>query len=362
MRAASTYINRFKRVPKYYAHGIYRQLTDKDIFLWAQAIAFKVLITIVPVIILATGVLGQVLRRENAFETVRDYLQDFLPPYRSENLLSFLQQFTDASGTLTIVGVLGLLFSATILLTTLRVAVGNVFQEDWHEGRTILGGYLFDIRMVGQVGLFFLLTFGLTLFMRWLDGSGFEFIQDIGLDYVWLRQGWRRTFKTLGLLIPFLLTTAMFFQLMFFVPKPHPPKRSALLGALTTAVLWEFAKQGFAFYATHVGRFDYGSDDGANAIGDTFGLIIAFVFWVYYSGIVLLLGAVVALLHEKAHRSRRQAALKQQKEPRPAPEASRTGATDTPERSAEPNGLPRGAPTASPQAAPSVTPEDWPVR
>jgi membrane protein len=93
--------------------------------------------------------------------------------------------------------------------------------------------------------------------------------------------------------------------LLYFIPKPHPPRRSVLIGALTTGVLWEAAKYGFTFYATRAGRFDYGGE-GSTPIGDTFGIIIAFVFWVYYSGIVLLIGAVVALLHEKAHRARRQ--------------------------------------------------------
>ncbi|MDX1547720.1 MAG: YihY/virulence factor BrkB family protein [Rhodothermales bacterium] len=308
---ASNAARRVRKAPGYYSKGLYQQLAQKDVFLWAQAIAFKVLITIVPVIILATGVLGRVLQQEEALEKVFAYVDDFLPSYRTEQLLEFLRTLSASSAEFTILGVATLLFSAVILFTTLRIAVGNVFQEEWHENRSIVGGYLFDLRMVGQVGLFFVLTFGLTIAMQSLNQAGFEFIEQIGLDYVWVREGWRRTFKTiLSVALPFLLTTAMFFQLIYFVPKPHPPKRSALLGALTTSVLWELAKYGFTLYAANLGRFDFGSGDGAG-VGNVFGLIIAFVFWVYYSGIVLLIGAVVALLHEKGHRSRRQAALEE---------------------------------------------------
>ena len=306
----SEWTRRITRGPRYYGRGLYQQLAQKDVFLWGQAIAFKVLITIVPVLILATGVLGRVLRQEGAFEKVFTYVESFLPPYRGDQLLEFLQTLSAASEEFTILGVAGLLFSAVILFTTLRVAVGNVFQEEWHESRSIVGGYVFDLRMVGQVGLFFLLTFGLTIAVQTLNQSGFEFIERIGLDYVWVREGWRRAFKTfLGVLLPFFLTTMMFYQLIYFVPKPHPPKRSAFLGAFTTSVLWELAKYGFTLYATNIGRFDFG--DGSSSIGDVFGLIIAFVFWVYYSGVVLLVGAIVALLHEKGHRSRRQAALEE---------------------------------------------------
>ena len=86
----SDWARRMTRGPKYYGKGLYQQLAQKDIFLWGQAIAFKVLITIVPVLILATGVLGQVLRQEGAFEKVFQYVESFLPPYRGDQLLEFL--------------------------------------------------------------------------------------------------------------------------------------------------------------------------------------------------------------------------------------------------------------------------------
>src|SRR5690606_26077760 len=99
--------------------------------------------------------------------------------------------------------------------------------------------------------------------------------------------------------------TAMFFQLFYFIPQPHPPRQSAFIGALVTGLLWEVAKLSFTFYATSVGRFDRYVVPGTEAeemisvLGEAFGLIIAFVFWVYYSGVVLVIGALIAVLNEK---------------------------------------------------------------
>ncbi|MEM1044483.1 MAG: YhjD/YihY/BrkB family envelope integrity protein, partial [Bacteroidota bacterium] len=85
--------------------------------------------------------------------------------------------------------------------------------------------------------------------------------------------------------------------LYYLVPRPKPPKRSALAGAAAGAVLFELAKNLFALYATHVANFErYGEGEG---LGSVFGLILAFVFWVYFSGFILVIGAVVASLHEK---------------------------------------------------------------
>ena len=99
-----------------------------------------------------------------------------------------------------------------------------------------------------------------------------------------------------GRLMRVLLAAAMSVQLCCRVPQASPRRRRALGGALLAAVLWETAKQAFTFYATYVG---YGT--GTEALGSTFGLIVAFVFWVYFSGVVLMIGAVVASLQEHRH-------------------------------------------------------------
>jgi membrane protein len=312
MAGLTTYLGRLHELLRYYLKGLYQQLNEKDIFLWAQAIAFKVLVTIVPVIILTTGILGQVLRQEKPFETVAGFIRDFLPPYQSDKLLTGLGQLQSASDTLTIIGLATLVFSAMTLVTTLRVVISNVFQEDWHLSRSILGGYLFDLRMAGQVGLLFTLTMGISLAVQVLNVEGWAFFQQAGLANGWLQQLWRSLFRVLTLLIPFLLSMAMFFQLYYFVPKPHPPKRSVFAGAVVAALLWEAAKSAFTFYATHVARFERYSIETGNevtsALGDTFGLIIAFVFWVYFSGLVLSLGGLIVLLSEMRVRMHRQPA------------------------------------------------------
>lgn len=276
---------------QYYGLGLYLELSSKDVFLWAQAIAFKVLVTIVPIIILATGVIGRILQGKDAFTAVSRFIRELLPGSQSQRLIDFLTQLQDASATIVGIGGIGLFLSALSLFVTLRIAVSNAFEQTWHEQRSLLRGYLFDARMVVQVGILFIMTVGLSVFIP-------PFVNDVLLGQLigeeqWLRWIWERTVWLTGLLLPLLLTTAMFYQLYYLVPKPHPKWRNALVGAVLAAVLWETAKQAFTYYATYVG---YGT--GTEALGNTFGLIVAFVFWVYFSGIVLMLGAVVASLRE----------------------------------------------------------------
>jgi len=285
----------------YYLRGLYREIAAKNLFLWAQAIAFKVLVTIVPIVVLATGLVGRLLQGQDAFAAVARFIHDFLPPSQANELVQFLNQLQNASGTIVGLGGAGLFLSAVSLFITLRIAVGNAFEQDWHESRSMFGGYLFDVRMVLQVGLLFVLTVSLSVVAQSMLSP--PFFQSVGLESAWVREGWRQTIRTVSLLLPFVITTIMFFQLYYLVPQPHPRKRSALTGALIAAVLWEAAKQAFTYYATYVGHFDrYGTGaEGLGALGNTFGLIIAFVFWVYFSAAVLMIGAVIASLREHRH-------------------------------------------------------------
>ncbi len=286
---------------QYYLRGLYRELTAKNVFLWAQAIAFKVLVTIVPIIILATGIVGRILQGKDAFTTVERFTRGLLPPTQSNELITFLEQVESASGTIVSVGGIGLFLSAMSLFITLRIAVSNAFEQNWHDDRSLIRGYVFDIRMVLQVGLLFLLTVGLSVVLPSIVNS--VVLNELGENARWLHWLWNKSIHTTGLLLPFLITTAMFFQLYYLVPQPHPRKRSALSGAVIAGLLWEVTKQAFTYYATYVGQFDQYSTgaEGLSALGNTFGLMIAFVFWVYFSSIVLMLGAVVASLHEHRH-------------------------------------------------------------
>lgn len=298
MDAKATFI-RIAALPRYYVRGLARELFERQVFLWAQAIAFKVLITIVPGIVLGTGLVAAILRLDRPFTTIENLIRDFLPAYQSDQIVVFLSQLQSASGTLTLIGIGGLALTAVTLFTTLRTVLSNVFQEDWHEGRSIVNGYLFDFRMALQVGAFFMASTAITIARRTLDGDAIAWMQSIGLDYEWFERGWHGALETFGLVLPFLLSVAMFFQLIWLIPKPKPPKRSALAGAVFTAALWELGKIGFTAYAAEFANFE---QSALAALGDTFVFVIVIVFWAYFSGLILTMGAIVTLLHERKHR------------------------------------------------------------
>ncbi len=282
----------------YYGKGLYQELFSKQVFLWAQAIAFKALVTFVPIVILVTGLIGQVLESDDAFRLVAPYIRGFLPQSQNQQLINFLSEVRGASKTILSVGSVGLLLAAVSLVNTLRIAVSNAFGHRLHEHRSLLRRYAFDARMVFQVGLVFLLTIGLTVFLPPFFSD--LLIEELGGFLHQIPGGWQQTIRVL---LPFFFTVAVFFQLYYFVPRPHPDKRSVLAGTMVAALLWETSKQAFTYYASYVGRFGRYSagSEGLGAVGNTFGLLVAFMVWVYLSGVLLIVGAVVVSLRERRH-------------------------------------------------------------
>jgi membrane protein len=85
----------------------------------------------------------------------------------------------------------------------------------------------------------------------------------------------------------------MFFILYKYLPNRPVSWKLAALSALFSSVLWEVMKIGFGYYLSTFGRFIelYGS----------FGLMVVFFLWIYYSAFTFIFGAEVGwvLMEEK---------------------------------------------------------------
>ncbi len=309
---ASRHLTTILSSPRYYVGGLVRKLTSNPVPIWCQAIAFKVLVTVAPLILLGTGIFGLVLRQENPYERVAVYFRSFLPSAQSGPLIELMQDLQRASGALTVFGAFAFVITVVTLFGTLRFVISSAMGTDRHETRSRIQGFVFDTRMAAQVGMLFLLSFGLTFAVNTLQMETTALGTNVGLDPETLQRGWRFILRMTTLLVPWAISLAMFTQLFFFIPRPKPPLRSALFGAFVTAVLFEGAKNGFTIYARYSGRsFRADSVEGTDALGGLQGvflLILVFVAWAYISALILIVGAMVATLHEHRHQPRRSAA------------------------------------------------------
>jgi membrane protein len=281
---------------------VYAILEERNGLLLAQAIGFKALITIIPLAVFVTGIAANVLQGDRLSLVATDLVGRLLPRYLGE-FTAFLDQLGESSGTFTWIGALGLLLSVWMILLSLEAIVSTFIMGPERERRSLGRRHRFVFRISLQVGTVFVLTIALSLAIQGFDRFGRGWLEAMGMAEQWFETGWRYVLFGLGVLIPLLLSASMFFQLYYFIPLPHPPVRSALVGTMVAAMTWEVAKSAFTFYAANVGTFaryrEGAGESGVAVLGDTFGLLLAVVVWAYYTGVVLIVGAITVRLHEK---------------------------------------------------------------
>jgi membrane protein len=177
----------------------------------------------------------------------------------------------------TVVGVIGLLFSSSGVFTTLDKAINRAWGCEYKSGlikeKLLSFGMVLSIAVVMLISLIVsaMLTFAQTtsnFFLKTFLGGALD------LAILW---------QILTALVPILLNTGILILVFRLLPRCLVRVREVWLGALLTAVGWEILKQGFAFY---LGNFA----NNATIYG-TLGAFFSLTTWIFLSSLLLLTGA-----------------------------------------------------------------------
>jgi membrane protein len=286
-----------RRVAGYFGdiiRGVWRKGEEDNIFFLAGAISFNVLVAFIPLILAVLGIAGTVLRFQgaDAQQTLLEYLQQVIPAAVNIDIALILEELAAQSPGILSVGTLFFLWVATRLVGTLRTVLREIF--DISEGRSMVAGKIFDIKMVVAAGTLFALNVTLTLGLQ--IGAGFVY-RVLGID--------PREVPVIGYatnlwppIVAFITLWVMFFLIYRYLPPRRIGWSTAVVAATFTTMLVELLKFGFSWYVVGVADF-----------GTTWGNIATFVilfFWIYYTSVVFILGGEVAQVVSMRRVRRRQ--------------------------------------------------------
>jgi len=262
----------------------------------AGAIAFNVMVALVPLLILGIGVAGYMLsaRFGDPTEAVLALVAEGLPESGTDVGLTELLRgpvsgLVEGRYGFTLVGSVFFVWLATRLVSTLRIALREIF--DIGQARGIVMGKLFDIGMVIVGVLLLTLNLGLTVALEAAVDQGVEMV---GLQGPALGLADRFLGHTLAL----LSIGALFLLVYRYLPARRIPWRTAWIAAVFAALCHEVLKTGFSWYATEIA--DYGTAFGNMAT------LAVLIFWIYYGSIVFILGGEVAQVYTMRKASRVQ--------------------------------------------------------
>ena len=264
---------RLKKILKYFGllWQALKKFNDDNGFFLSAGIAFNLLINLIPFILLLLALVGTYLYNDQeVLNYIHAYFRDVAPaldPKVTSNLMDVIQNRQIVG----ILGFVGLLWFSTWVFSSLRIAFHIVFRIE--KSRRMLRGIAVDLLMILLVGILLLVSMILSSIGAFLPGFQGGIPVAIGPTIQWI----------LKYLLPFSLTVCMFFLIYQIIPNKRVHVKSALQAALFTGLLWEMTKHLFAWYVVHLAEYSffYGS----------LSTLVIFVLWVYYSSMILVVGA-----------------------------------------------------------------------
>lgn len=272
-----------------YAKRVWVNSGEDDIFFLASGIAFNILLAAVPFVLLVisgvTYALG--LTPDASLARVSILLDRFLPPHPETTETGVHRLIGDIIGArqqLGIYSALTFIWFSTRLFGSLRTVLAEIF--DIQTPRGVVDGKLFDVKMTVYSTALLVSYLVINVYVAVATTRGQSFLAEVGLRQdVMGELGY-----IIGRLIAFLFLVATFFALYKYLPNRRIRVQQALVGSLTTAFLFEAARNLWTAYTTSF-------DPGSFYTGTIYALI-SLVFWVYYSALIFIIGGEVAQAHE----------------------------------------------------------------
>ena len=241
----------------------------------ASGLAYASLLAIVPLAAVVISVFSAIRAFDNIEERVRAFLVAQFVAARHAEVEIWIERFTDGASRLGLFGFLLLVVTSILLLS----AIESNFNQIWRVARHRRWlSRVTSYTSVLVLGSLFTGT-SLTLSARLQAMLATHGPLDPGIT-AWLN-AWA---------LPFLLSGLAFLVAYMVIPNASVSFKSALIGALVGATLFELGK--FVFARTT------GASVNLNILYGSLAALPIFLIWIYYTWIIVLVGLEVAYTHQ----------------------------------------------------------------
>ena len=240
----------------------------------AAAISYFALLSIFPFLLLALAIFGLVLRDGELQQRVLTEIVAALP-IEAPTIEEALRNLAGGGASMGAFALIGTVIAASALARSLRGSLNVVFRAE--EQQSLLRGWLVDLTVLPVLGLLFIASLLLSTVWRFVQALAGNIGPLDELTLLW---------ELGALAIPALLSFVGLLLLYRFLPNRALHVHDLWPGALIAMVGFQIGTFTFSIYFENFGAYDivYGSLGG----------VIALLAWVYVSSLILLFGAEVA--------------------------------------------------------------------
>lgn len=249
-----------------------RRFVEDDCTYRASALTFTSLLAIVPLMSVTFTILSAFPVFKKLVFPVQDFIFDNFIPAAGKVVQGYLQGFAESASKLSVVGMMFLLVTAILMMFTIERAMNQIWRVRLQ--RKGVSAFLLYWAVLSLAPVLMGLSFAASSYLislPLLSGT----VASFGINKHWLLQ-----------LTPFALTVVTLTFLYVAVPNCKVRFWHGFVGALFSAILFESAKFGFAYYLSrfHTYQLLYGA----------FATVPLFFLWVYWVWVIVLFGAEVS--------------------------------------------------------------------
>ena len=246
-----------------------------DALQYAGSMAYFGVLSIFQLLVLGIVIGSFFLGEGEAREFVIEQVQAGTP-IDAETVGGVIDAAIESRGTLTIVGLGLLVWSAMGIFSALSNGISRVFENA--PRRPFLQDKLVGLLLMALTGVLALASLVIGIVTGVLQQAAGRVLADLpgGGTAVWL----------IGLLAPILLIFIAFWVIYKVVPNRPVRWGEVFPGAVVAALLWTVLRFGFTWYSTSVA--DYESAFGPLSTG------ISLLVFLYFASVIILLGAEFA--------------------------------------------------------------------
>lgn len=247
-----------------------------DAMTLAGALSFYTALSLSPLLVLVLAVAGFLWQEGDVRNELVRQVQKLIGQAGADAVAMIMKEadLEHAHGIAAVVGIVTLLFGATSVFAQLQYSLNRIWKVEAKPGEDIADFVRKRLLSLGMIlAIAFLLVVSLVLSTTLSFLTGGDRVQVPGGHATWV---------VLNQVVSLVVYTGIFTLIHHSLPDVKMPWRDAAFGGVITAVMFAVGKELLSLY---LGRSSVSSAYGAA------GSFFVVLLWVYYSAIILFLGA-----------------------------------------------------------------------
>jgi membrane protein len=249
------------------------QWIEDQPFQLASSLSYYTLFSLAPLLIIVIAIAGLAFGRAAAEQQIVGNIQGMIGQRSAQAVQEMIRNAGSQPGTgivSAVIGVITLMLGAGGVVGQLQTSLNTIWGVEPKPGQGVWGFVrrrFISLAMVLGIGFLLLVSLVISAVVT----SVAQFVgTSVALAY------------SFDLLISFVLITALFAMIYKFLPDVRIEWRDVWIGAALTSVLFTVGKFLIGLYLGH---------SGATSTYGAAGSVIMILLWVYYSSLILFLGA-----------------------------------------------------------------------